>query len=544
MSDYNRNSPLAGAVASSFIKSFEEELKSDSYAVVLSQSPVTEIAGDNFSPQRDYNATSGLLLATLPEWSVARCAKRYKWKKDDLFVSWQSTENMFGKKFYCDHRITEGQYAGAWAVQLCVHAPNDGTRSVVPPNEISATPFETSDGYRWITLFTISGRLRQFVDTKVIPVPEQMDLNSRWKEYRSSDPVLVKRQLEKLSKSEGGKIVSVKITDYPTVRKLRWADKPSLQILSNPGSGGREAKIRPNLTYITDSNYPDNSGWQIDSFDIIDGGSGYNTNDAYSMTFSTEPKQTQFNTVKATTLDNIFGGSRFTYPDGTVQSDSLIKMSISGPIGFADAQAILYADILRLNMVISAEQIKENLPDGVNISSVSLVKDPYIDGKKASETQSGYEIGSGSNVKVFKAYDTVTVSSASAIADNSKIGATVDDTTGKAGSGQVVSSTTTGSETEYIVVNGKNLTSGSKLYNSTSGGTNAVTPSSAVSVGFASKGGGGATTQTITKVTESSVSFGEETKVLGTFDFNDTPIERAREGIIIRLSLTNDEYIK
>ena len=262
------------------------------------------------------------------------------------------------------------------------------------------------------------------------------------------------------------------------------------------------------------------------------------------MTFSTEPKQTQFNTVKATTLDNIFGGSRFTYPDGTVQSDSLIKMSISGPIGFADAQAILYADILRLNMVISAEQIKENLPDGVNISSVSLVKDPYIDGKKASETQSGYEIGSGSNVKVFKAYDTVTVSSASAIADNSKIGATVDDTTGKAGSGQVVSSTTTGSETEYIVVNGKNLTSGSKLYNSTSGGTNAVTPSSAVSVGFASKGGGGATTQTITKVTESSVSFGEETKVLGTFDFNDTPIERAREGIIIRLSLTNDEYIK
>lgn len=544
MSNYNRNSPLAGAVANSFIKSFEEELKSDSYAVVLSQSPVSEIAGEAFSPGRDYNSTNGLLLATLPEWSVARCAKRYKWKKDDLFVSWQSTENMFDKKFYCDHRITEGQYAGAWAVQLCIHAPNDGTRSVVPPNKISATPFSTSDGYRWITLFTLSGRLRQFVDTKVIPVPDQLDLEDRWKEYRSSDPVLVKRQLEKISKKEGGKILSVKITDYLTVRKLRWEEKPSLTITSSPGTAGRVAEIRPNLTYITDSNYPENTGWQIDSFDIINGGSGYNTSDAYSMKFSTEPKQTQLNTVKATTLDNIFGGARFTYPDGKVQTDSLIKMSISGPIGFADAQAILYADTLRLNMIITADQIKENLPDGVDISSVSLVKDPYINGKKASAIKSGYETGSGSNVKVFKAFSTVKVSSASAIANNSKIGATEDSTTSKAGSGQIAASTTTGSVTEYVVLNGKNFAVGSKLFNSTSGGVGSLTPSSAVTVGFSSKGGGGATTQTITEVVESPVSFGEETKVLGTFDFNNTPIERAREGIIIRLSLTNDEYIK
>lgn len=544
MSDYNRNSPLTGAVASAFIKSFEEELKSDSYAVVLSQSPVSEIAGEAFSPQRDYNSVNGLLLATLPEWSVARCAKRYQWKKNTKFESWKSTENMFGKRFYCDYRIDEGINAGAWAVQLCVHAPDNGTASINPPDKISATPFETPDGYRWITLFTITGRLRQFVDNKVIPVPDQLDLEERYKKYRSSDPALIKRELEQISKKEGGKIIAVNITDYDTVRKLRWENKPSLTVTASPGNAGRDANIQPRFSYVADSNYPDNAGWQLDGFDILDGGSGYNTSDSYSLRFTAEPKQTQFNVVKVTTLDHIFGGDRLTFPDGKTQQDSLIKMSITGPIGFADAQAILYADILRLNMLITADQVKETLPDDATISSVSLVKDPYIYGKKASVTKSGYETGEGSNVKVFKAYDVVKVSSSSAIANNSKVSATEDSGTGKRGSGQIVSSKTTGSVTEYTVINSKNFSAGSEIYNTTKGGSNTVTPSTQVTLTFSTKTGSGATTQTITSVEESPVSFGEETKVLGVFDFNDTALERAREGILIRLSLTNDGYIK
>ena len=558
VNDYNRNSPLTGAVASSFIKAFQDEMKSNSYALVLSQKPNDDISGEAFSPQRDYNSVAGLMLATLPEWSVARCAKRYKWTPKSTFVSWKSTENMFGKKFYCDHRITSGKYAGAWAVQLCINTPLTGTVSVNPPDQISATPFKTADGYEWMTLFLISGRLRQFVDSKVIPVPDQMSIDEEWKKYRSTDPVLIKKDLEELSRLEPGKIMAVNISDWDSIQKLRWEDKPTLLLNNSAGGSGRDANIKANFRYITDSNYSDNQGWQLTGFDIIDGGYGYNTSDAYTMSFNSSPKQTQMNTVKVTTLDHIFGGARLTYPNGKVQKDSLIKLTISGPTGFADAQAILYGDILKINILVSADQIKENLPDGLDISSVTLVKEPYIEGVKASKKlkkTKGYESPSN-DVKIYRAYDKITTTSSSAISNKSFVRTTAS-SAGKKGSGQIASSSTVGSSTEYIVINGKNFEVGGKLYNATQGGTNSFTPesSSVKQYGISdatalSKGTGYSTTdssaseQTITAISLSPVSFGTETQVMGTFDFNDTEIERSREGVLVKLTLTNDDYIK
>ena len=438
VNNYNRNSPLTGAVASSFIDAFQKEMKSNSYALMLSQSPNDDISGEAFSPQRDYNSVGGLMLATLPEYSVARCAKRHKWVSKDRFVSWKSTENMFGKKFYCDHRITTGKNAGAWAVQLCVNTPVDGTPSVNPPDQISATPFKTADGYEWLTLFVISGRLRQFVDSKVNTCSRSDVHKMRsGKQYRSTDPVLIKKDLEESSRKEPGKIIAVNISDYDSIQKLRWEEKPSVLLNNAPGDGGRDANIRGIFRYISDSNYPDNQGYQLTGFEIIDGGFNYNTADAYSMTFNLSPKQTQFNTVKVTTLDHIFGGSRLTYPSGKVQKDSLIKMSISGPIGFADAQALLYADILRLNVLITTDQINSIIPENTNISSISLVKEPYIEGVKASQKlkkNKGYEAPSN-DVTVYKAYQKVKTTSSSAIANNSFVRAT-SDANGKKGSGQ------------------------------------------------------------------------------------------------------------
>lgn len=546
-STFSRNSPLAGVAAEAFIKTFEEDLLrgENSYALILSQEPDAQIAGEKNSPMNTHNALDGIMGVVLPEFSATVGTKRWKWEPADNFTPWDSTVNMFGKRFYCDHRITDGPNAGAHGVWLLLDKPADGSGTTTPPSKLSYEPVKGIDGYVWKFLYLISGIERRFLDSGFLPVPKTISVTDEWKKFSSTDPRLTNKQVEEDSrKNLAGTISSLQISDYNTWKNLRWNVKPQFFVTEDPGTDGRSAKIKPIMHYVDDTNFPDNSGWKITNFEVTDGGKNYSPFAAFSLYVTEDPKQNSYSGTY--TSDYIFGTSR---KEG--QKRELLHASVFGPDGGSNYRELLYANMLRVNVLITAEEIAKHVPVGTEISSVSLVQNPYIDNALA-HTKIKYQTPSGGSVKTFSAAKKVTVSSATALANgklvrSTKVGGT--SSSNKKGVGQIAASETIGSSTTYTIVNGKNFDT-SLLYdvNETSisaGYTEftskpATSSASATAATKSSDTGAGSTTYTVTSVEDPRITSGPETRVIGEFSYGATTVD-SDQGVLIKLTLGQEE---
>jgi len=539
MATSNKNSPLFGKAAEALISTFAADVTDKVYGVVFSQAPNVEISGEAGSQlESDTSADSGFALAILPEWMGTILVKRNKWTSGKIYTPWDHTKDMFEKPFYVDHKITSGRYAGAWAIQVCINSPGNGSlgvASVKPPDQINYGGFDTEDGYRWKTIDLVVGKDIQFVDQKHIPIKEMLSVDDNYKKYASTDPVLIKKDIEERELTNWGEILAVRVTNNDVLSKLRWPldRKPILRFISSPEDGGREAIIETQATYITDPNNSEVEGWKITGFKVTDGGARYHPTSAYSLYFNYEPNQNEFS--GEWTSDYIFGSSRF-----SDQSDRIIKLVISPyKRGMSNVRDLLGANILGVNALITADDLKRTIGTDIsNIGAATLVSTPYVGGKEISKSDR-FEAARGGTARLYDMSTKVTVSSATALDDGKSVKSTPASGSALRGAGQVSSSSTVGSSTTYRLVNSdKNWKIGQELYDSTefTPAKHAIGPGSAVDGKAAFES---ATTYTVSDVVNSEVGIGQKTQNLGTISLG-TQTLNAAQGILLKFRLTDE----
>lgn len=202
---------------------------------------------------------------------------RYDWKENTVYAAWDDTLDMTGEKYYV---VTQ-----EYKVYKCIDN-NLGTASVIEPTGSSFSFIETADGYVWKYMYTIPvSKRKRFSSLTKIPVQkaftdsfynngaiEKITVNNSGSGYSSSYPVTLT-----VTPPEGPSVAATaKVLTVDGMGSITSVE------VTNPGAGytSLDYSIAGGLGGVLD---PVIVAGSLDSFTIVNGGSGYSVDDPITI---------------------------------------------------------------------------------------------------------------------------------------------------------------------------------------------------------------------------------------------------------------------
>jgi hypothetical protein len=408
------NKGMVQLINKTFANHFATELNNNPLTFIVgsfhgeeNESTSSAVAKDNLA-----GAVVGKTLSEDAAENVASVTRRFDWKSGQIITPYDP-DNTNNSNHY---RLVNNN--STYEVWLCLENP-EGLISTIRPAGAYGKKLSFDDGYKWIKLYSIVGKMTQFLSANYMPVPSFDDITL------APDNTSL-RQAEDTIKywyNNRGSILRIDIDQ--SLKDIRWSldsPEPTIDLRQITASN---ANIRWN--WISDSKNSDQTkrGRQLVGATILDGGSGY-TQTSNILNLSTEPTYSP----KNLTSDHIVGNN---YSSRNEKYGPLIK-----PVLFShhlDFQNILNADRLMLLFSIDSSEIAQTT-DVTLFDTVTLVQNLQSTGGGTIENAIGKN-------KVFRMTDKVTMSGNHGLAVGNEIqSATISSGTRSIG-GRVASTPTT-----------------------------------------------------------------------------------------------------
>ena len=347
------NQGITQLVNKTFAKYFSQEIKAN---------PLTFIAG-SFYGERGEDAASGsskdvlagaVIGKTLSEDdgdNIATVTRRVDWKKGAIFTPY-NPENPENKNHYA--LVINNNIYEVW---LCLENGDGfetGLISTIKPAGAYGKVLKFDDGYKWLKLYSINGKMTQFLSANFMPVPTFDNITNA----PDNTPL---REAEKSVDywwNNIGKIMRVEIDS--SIKDIRWTSEPKIslrQITDSP------AKIFWDWQYTGYDPDASKIGWKLANATVTDGGSGY-TQTVNNLELSSEPNYSPMNIDS----DELVGND---YATRIKKYGPLIKLVLFA--GHLDFVSVLNADRVMLLFSIDSSEIAQHT-SVTQFDSVTLVQ--------------------------------------------------------------------------------------------------------------------------------------------------------------------------
>lgn len=416
------------------------------FATELKNNPLTLVVG-KFSGEASENVDSssakdslagavvGKTMSPDAAQNVSMVTKRVNWKSGNIFTPYDP-DNSENKQHYC---LVENN--GQYDVFLCLDngtGYETGLVSTVKPAGGFGGIINTSDGYSWLKLYSITGKLTQFLSSRFMPVPSFDDI----KNAPANTPIrLAQKSIDYWFSKRGS---FLRVDQDQSLKEVRWSSKPDIdlrQVTSNP------ANINFVFSYDGTNSDVSRRGWKFERGIVDNGGSGY-TQSVNQLKISAEPTYSPQNL----TTDNIAGND---YSDRIGKYGPLIKLVLFS--GFLDFPNILNSDRSMLIFNIDASEIEQTT--GVtSFDSVALVQNLKTNTNAPIETSVGTD-------KAFRMSDVITTSATTSFGVGNEVQSTVV-SNGTRGIGARIAAVTATNQVEVTRSDG-NIDTGDVIYSPT-----------------------------------------------------------------------------
>ena len=378
------NQGITQLVNKTFAKYFSQEIKAN---------PLTFIAG-SFYGERGEDAASGaskdvlagaVIGKTLSENdgdNIATVTRRVNWKKGAVFTPY-NPENPENKNHYA--LVNNNNTYEVW---LCLENGDGfetGLISTIKPAGAYGKVLTFDDGYKWLKLYSITGKMTQFLSANFMPVPTFDDIINA----PDNTPLREAETSVNYWWNNIGKIMRVEIDD--SVKDIRWTNEPKIslrQVTDSP------AQIFWNWQYTDYDPDATKIGWKLANATVTNGGSGY-TQTVNNLELSSEPNYSPLNI----TSDELVGND---YATRIEKYGPLIRLILFS--GHLDFVSILNADRVMLLFTIDSSEIAQHT-SVTQFDTVTLVQN-------LKDNTGGSIEGKVGKNKAFRMTDIITTSGA------------------------------------------------------------------------------------------------------------------------------------
>jgi hypothetical protein len=377
------NAGIINLINRTFAKTFVEEAERNPITFLVGKydSNPNESTSNDSVKESLAGAVVGKTLNAKDVYSIVTV--RNNWIRGNSYNAYDPTRNND------NHYVLVTKSNGAQSVWLCIDngaSYNKGLPSTVMPIGNFGEIIKTDDGYRWLKLYNISGKLSKFLTNNFIPVPTNEDIANA-----STDSVLSQSQ-QSLDFWQQNRGSLLRVDVDPEVSRIRWSGPIGAsfnQITSN------QATINVKQTNDTTNSIIERRGYKLEDIEVQRGGTGY-TEIYNNLSISTEPNYSP----EGLSLDHLVGDS---YSPSLQRYGPLIKPIFS--LGSLDFAAILNADRGMFVASMDFNEIKSSGTETTTFDSVSLVQNLKHSGGQNIEKVIGKNT-------VFRASDIITLTTA------------------------------------------------------------------------------------------------------------------------------------